>query len=346
MDFQVITHILNSFFACYATCANLLCLFSMNKLTALCLTMLLSAICWAQHPLTASTDPDKVQIVTSDIPRFWTAFDSVANAPKRSVELYDRLYFKDATYGLGIFKEAAIGSSEEFAAKIDKYRLYYQSIRKNTLSIDSKIPEMRRSLRKLKKLYPQTLFPDVYIVMGSMGSGGRSMNEGLFLGAEVNCADENSNFTNISPSFSKVLKSLTLSGMPSLVVHELVHYQQKYTDTSKNVLSRAIVEGSADFICKLATGATANELLHKYGDRHERELWTQFSRDLYSQDIQKWFYYPATETRPADLGYYIGFKITEAYYQKAKDKKKAISEILNIADFRSFLEKSGYGSQY
>lgn len=318
----------------------------MKKLITLSFFIFLCAICSAQQTKTINTDPDKVRFITSDISRFWLAFDSVSRAPERSVALYDELYFKDGSYGLGLFKTATIGTTEIFASKIEKYHLYYNSIRKNTLKVPQTIPAMKESLYKLKAIYPQAIFPDVFIVIGSMSSGGRSMKEGLFLGADVNCAEEASDFTNINPGFVKVLKSLTLSGLPIFVAHELAHYQQNYTDTSQNVLSRAILEGSADFICKLTTGSTASKLLHQYGNQHEKELWMQFKNDLYSKDIQKWFYYPSTETRPSDIGYYIGFKITEAYYLKANDKRKAIAEILNISNFSAFLEKSGYALKF
>ncbi|TMI66321.1 MAG: hypothetical protein E6H07_10615 [Bacteroidetes bacterium] len=51
------------------------------------------------------------------------------------------------------------------------------------------------------------------------------------------------------------------------------------------------------------------------------------------------------ESRPKDLGYWMGYKITKAYYTKATDKTKAIQEILNIKDFTSFLADSGYNGE-
>ncbi|MBC7868547.1 MAG: hypothetical protein H7X88_13510, partial [Gloeobacteraceae cyanobacterium ES-bin-316] len=49
-----------------------------------------------------------------------------------------------------------------------------------------------------------------------------------------------------------------------------------------------------------------------------------------------------TTQRPADLGYYVGFKICAAYYQKAPDKLQAISAILHIKNYQDFLIQSGY----
>jgi hypothetical protein len=48
------------------------------------------------------------------------------------------------------------------------------------------------------------------------------------------------------------------------------------------------------------------------------------------------------KARPADLGYYVGYKICEAYYQAARDKKQAVKDILEMKDFNEFLKDSGY----
>ena len=57
-----------------------------------------------------------------------------------------------------------------------------------------------------------------------------------------------------------------------------------------------------------------------------------------------WLYNGLDDKRdyPADLGYYMGYKICEAYYNKAQDKKQAVKDILTIQDFEQFLSDSGY----
>jgi uncharacterized protein YjaZ len=55
-----------------------------------------------------------------------------------------------------------------------------------------------------------------------------------------------------------------------------------------------------------------------------------------------WTYGGAKDGRPDDLGYWMGYKITKAYYDKAEDKKKAVKEMLTIRNFERFVEKSGY----
>ncbi len=52
------------------------------------------------------------------------------------------------------------------------------------------------------------------------------------------------------------------------------------------------------------------------------------------------------KNRPSDLGYYIGYKISEAYYKNSKDKRRAIRDILTVQDFAAFLEKSRYAEKF
>ena len=42
------------------------------------------------------------------------------------------------------------------------------------------------------------------------------------------------------------------------------------------------------------------------------------------------------------MGYYVGYRIVEAYYRRAPDKRAAVRDILRIQDFPAFLAASGY----
>jgi hypothetical protein len=50
--------------------------------------------------------------------------------------------------------------------------------------------------------------------------------------------------------------------------------------------------------------------------------------------------------RPKDLGYYMGYRIAQAYYDSASDKREAIRDILAIRDAHEFLKKSGYAERF
>ncbi|HEY4128049.1 MAG TPA: hypothetical protein VGN70_08405 [Gammaproteobacteria bacterium] len=45
---------------------------------------------------------------------------------------------------------------------------------------------------------------------------------------------------------------------------------------------------------------------------------------------------------PPDMGYWIGYRIDQAYCAKAKDKTAALREMLAVKDFRGYLKASAY----
>lgn len=65
---------------------------------------------------------------------------------------------------------------------------------------------------------------------------------------------------------------------------------------------------------------------------------TNFGPWLYNGDSVK--------DRPADLGYFIGYRITEAFYDRAPDKEKALEAIFHVQDFKAFLQDSHYADQF
>ena len=142
-------------------------------------------------------------------------------------------------------------------------------------------------------------------------------------------------------------------GLPWTIAREMVHTQQDYpwlgsmTGGPKflrgTLLRQSIMEGSADFIAELLTGQPKR---NTYAESHEAELWGEFRRDAKSKDYSLWLYNgwnaKALGDRPADLGYWMGYRITKSYYEHAADKRQAIQDILTIRDFDKFLAASGY----
>jgi uncharacterized protein YjaZ len=131
--------------------------------------------------------------------------------------------------------------------------------------------------------------------------------------------------------------------VPHIVAHELIHFQQRYDGST--LLSASIKEGAADFIAELISGNHINKHVHDFADPKEKELWNEFKEHMNKKDYTGWLY-SSSKDRPNDLGYWMGYKITKAYYDLASDKKIAVKEILNIKDFNKFLEKSGYASKF
>jgi uncharacterized protein YjaZ len=52
------------------------------------------------------------------------------------------------------------------------------------------------------------------------------------------------------------------------------------------------------------------------------------------------------EGGPNDLGYFMGYRICQSYYEQAEDKTAAIAAILTTKDVNALLEASGYARQF
>lgn len=291
-------------------------------------------------PPAISSHPDSAKIFTTDIPNFWAAFD--AAQPEFNAAAFDELYISKGSPGVEGFVPNRIQNATNLADVVKNHQNYYTSIRQKTLKLVDLEPPIRKSFHAFKSLYPEAVFPDVFIVIGALNSGGTVSDRALIIGAEMFGKSEESVMDELSEWHQWAIK------MPQeihyTVAHELIHFQQHYP--SATLLEQSIKEGSADFIGELISGKTANENIPTYADSREAALWQEFQEIMHGNDFAGWLYGGSgIEGRPADLGYWMGYKIVEAYYNKMGDKKQAIQDIINIEDASAFLEASGYSSQ-
>ena len=289
--------------------------------------------------LAAHADPDKFRVITSDIDLFWKTYDQLPGSTAPA-QLLDRQYLDAGSVGLHGFVRQRIGSGANLYKAINKRPKYYAAIRPLTLQVNQSEPAIRAAMRKFKGMYDKATFPDVYFVIGAMNSGGTSSQDGLLIGTEMFTMAPGVPRDELSPWQKTGISSFAV--MPSLVTHELMHFQQKMTP--QTLLGHAIKEGGADFLASLVVQGNFNEKIYNYGYAHEAELKNEFFAAMRGGDTSHWLYGGENEAtgRPADLGYFIGFRICQAYYQQAKDKKQAIVEILNTKDFDRLLADSGY----
>lgn len=130
-------------------------------------------------------------------------------------------------------------------------------------------------------------------------------------------------------------------GLPKLVAHEAVHFQQPKTTAPITLLAQSIREGAVDFIAELAAGRPPAGAYLPYGLAREAELWPEFREMMHGDDMAGWLYGGQPEGRPADLGYFIGYRIAGSYYDHAEDKRAAIADHRSDG-FEGFLARSGY----
>ncbi|AMJ65370.1 gliding motility protein GldB-related protein [Hymenobacter sp. PAMC 26628] len=294
-----------------------------------------------QEEKTRIRRPEDVQLVTTDIDHFWAAYAAARRDTAGAPSIFRRDYFARASPGLQDYAQLKIASDAEFAQCILQRPKYYGSIRSSTEAIAAEKPKVVAAFRRFQALYPAVRFQNVYFVIGGWVSGGTVSDAGLLIGADQIANGPGVNTTELS--LLQRNRCAPVAELPALMVHELVHRNQGPQDGT--LLSYALSEGMADFVGELITGSLGNNArLHPYGNAHEAALWAAFQREMLGTNSKNWIANGPQETpeKPCDLGYYVGYRIVQAYYNRTPDKKQALVDILNVHDAKAFLAQSGY----
>jgi predicted Zn-dependent protease DUF2268 len=275
--------------------------------------------CFGQS--TFESDPLKAEFISTDIPNFWKAFDQMESDKNPF-----RDYLEKGSVGLKDFIPNRIESPKKLLKITRKRKADYEAKRENSYQIIHQTNRIRNFYQTFKDLYEEAVFPPTYFVIGAFNSGGTSSENGLIIGVEKQTKTEN---------------------IPYIVAHELIHFNQNYPGSENTLLKQSIMEGSADFIGELISEKHINEEAFKFGNKNEKQLCSEFVKIMDDNKYHGWLYGSKGKEkgRPNDLGYWIGYKISKSYYNKSDIKKDAISQILNIQDFKAFLKKSGYLSE-
>jgi hypothetical protein len=208
------------------------------------------------------------------------------------------------------------------------------------MKTDAYKPAFLASFVKMKSLYDEAKFPDIYFIIGAFTSGGTATNLGLLLGVNQVAGDSKVPLHELSVRQRTRLGDI--KAVPDLLAHELIHFQQDGMKGDTTTLSYAIKEGMADFIGELISGNTANPALHSWAKGKEKQTWSRFTEDMYYNRYSNWIANAqnATPDNPADQGYWIGYQICKSNYEQNTDKKQAIHDMLHIQDYKAFLAKS------
>jgi uncharacterized protein YjaZ len=132
------------------------------------------------------------------------------------------------------------------------------------------------------------------------------------------------------------------SRLPAIVAHELIHFQQAPTPGQRTLLEQSFREGAANFVSEMIAGVHINTEAQHYGLAHEHELWLEFKEKMSGTNYSGWLYGDPPGERPADLGYFVGYRIAQAYYARSADKTAALRDIIRGLDASTVLARSGY----
>ncbi|CAL65894.1 DUF2268 domain-containing putative Zn-dependent protease [Christiangramia forsetii] len=289
------------------------------------------------------------KIITTDIDNFWNAYDALEGS-QDSIQTFQNLYIDKASPEFEKFLELRNFTAKQYVNWIKGAPEFWKTIRPLTLEVKNKKKEIDSIYFKMDEYYPNFKAPNICFAISPIQSGGTTDKGLILIGTEIATVNpQKVEISEINGFMKKVFENST-GDIKSLVAHELVHTQQPNGDNeNESLLSQAITEGSADFIATLLLEKQSmNAAIFRYGQKNEEKLWLEFKYDVETEktfEETDWFY-NYNSKRPADLGYYIGYKIAESYYENSDNKKEAIKDIINMNEPKEFLEKSSYDKSF
>ena len=228
---------------------------------------------------------------------------------------------------------------------------FFGAIRPVTLAVDTARAvkdAIRAAYRRLAAIYPEAAFPPVYFLIGQLTSGGTVSDAGQLIGLEMHARTTDTPVDELSPWEQRVVGSI--DALPGIVAHELIHSEAALArggvvqaeSAAKTLLAKSLDEGCASFLGQLISGGKIVNA-NSYGMQHEAELWREFQQEMNGTKVDNWLYQgDRSKDRPADLGYFVGSRICESYYEHANDKHAAVLDILRMRDPAAFVRQSGY----
>ena len=291
--------------------------------------------------------PDAARVVTDDLARFYAVFDALPDSASVEVtaDAFDAGYFRPGSDGLRAFRDRT-GDTETFARAVLDRRRYYAAIRSGVLDVSvyrALRDSVRIAYRELELIYPDARFPDVYVVVGKLSTGGTPKRAGLVIGAEHYASGPNTPTDELTAWQQQAISG---SGdLVPIVVHELMHAQQRRV-AQRTVLRRAVVEGCADYLTERLVGRHPYAAQEAWARPRAAELWAEFEQDLEDTDLGDWFYRvpdrPAEPGRPVDLGYVMGAWICQSYVENATDSEAALRDVIRVDDPERIVRESGF----
>ena len=295
-------------------------------------------------------------IVVSDIPNFWKAYDSLVYIKDTTIQkqTLQRIYLDHASAGLMDFINYRKLYSSKWVKAINSYPKFWVTVRPKTLAVYKDTARINRLIDRFQILYPEFKTPTIFFFIGNIKTGGTTNNSHVLMGAEIATADNAVNTDGLSAFLKNVFKQNP--GIYGLLSHELVHTQQIFNEDDSafqlNLLGSCLHEGACDFIAELLTGQECQTPYIEYGKLNEERLWRKFKVEMHGFKTDEWLYNGGTATGgKADLGYFMGYAICKYYYSHSYDKAATVRDILHINynddhSIQSFFNRTGYAKKY
>ena len=307
-------------------------LFSRSKI--LCILGLLTfmfnlqAVAQPNYP----REPKEAALIYSDLAHFMDAYKAL-ETNNDTIQVLQTLYFERGSNGLKEFVNRHQLTPERLKEAMQAYPERYALI-PDFISNIAEIEALYSNLmERYHEVLPTTIYAPTYLLVGANRGIGQASQVGQLITVTRVVDDRNK--------------------MQKLMTHELTHFQQAMTmggqkyvslyTAPNNMLGMCLREGGAEFFTSLVLGGITQDKALKYIENDENQLKEQFLTDLDTQDKKFWLWDSIDQkSYPKLMGYAMGYKICNHYYETATDKRLAIEQILKMEDPDAFLKSSGY----
>lgn len=276
--------------------------------------------------------PENAELIYLDIENFVQAFEKLKNTTD-TIAVLNQYYFEPGTAGLKEFINKHNLTPEMLKDAISKDPDSYSKIAEFLDNKTAFKPEFDKTMQLFHKTVSTAMYPPTYLLVGANRGIGQASKFGQLI-TIARAVDDNEK-------------------LKKLIVHELAHFQQAMSlgiqeygslyGQQNNMLGLCLREGGAEFITYMVLKEITQTRGLEYFLNNESDLKSRFIQDLSQQDARFWLWDSLDDSdTPNLLGYVMGFKIWEAYYQRATNKEDALMAILATTEPENFLEESHY----
>jgi hypothetical protein len=310
---------------------------------------------WSGAFVQGTPDPAAAVIETSDLDRFAAVLESQPPGLANLESALETGYLSPGTPGLQEFTALRMCNASALAQAIRSVPSFYRTILPQLRSISTGATtkgSIREAFARFATIYPRASFAPTTFIVGRLNTAGTIGKSGVLIGVEFLGDGPGVDHTGLNAGFvAGYLR--TPDEAPIVATHEQVHVQQRQAGalmakSVKTLLDQALMEGCADFVGELASGGNLNASIHAWAMPREAEVWRDFASQMQGTDVSRWLYNQgsATPDRPGDLGYYVGYRICQSYWERMADRIQAVDDIVRMGDGRAFLDASGYAARF
>jgi hypothetical protein len=323
----------------------------------------LAAVCAQafQAPRQSSASA-KTQFVYDDLENFARAQREIAGGAA-PVEAFQR-YIDAATPGFRNYVVRYEVTAQKMADEVARRPLYYAALPALRAQLARWEREIAGAAARLQRLSPMTESTPFFFLIANQTAGGtpvvlappgagptqsgiptdvaamETLPIGIALAIDMLAIRRD---IQMSEFPNGVGGRASLEDLPQVAIHELVHVHQRratgslqdflsiYRPPNGTMLANAVREGCAEYFTYLVSGRRLPR--HAYGMANEMALWTAFRAvmDRPNFSVPGWYggRNPDHPDWPSQIGYWVGMRICEAYYQSRGRSREAVQELFS-----------------